>query len=217
VGNRDHAYHRSISVLSCLEIKLPDARACVYICVCRCTRMNGHTPLDLGLFSHGLGLLFQCGPGLDPQRAQSRSRAAQGLAVGLAIAWPATWADPLKSQPTSLQNNPSVKCFWLPGDPQPRAHHPTTDPFPSPRSNPAVEAPPRDPSGAYPPLPLTRPHLPVGGTHPPRPDPGREVRTSPYACVAGGPSGARSSRKPRGRCTGPPWTTRTSQSPSPAR
>ena len=41
--------------------------SCVYTCVCRCTRTNGHTPLDLGLFSHGLGLLFQCGPGLDPQ------------------------------------------------------------------------------------------------------------------------------------------------------
>lgn len=53
--------HLSISVLSRLAIKLPDARACVYTCA-GCTRTNGHTPRDLGLFSHGLGLLFQCGP-----------------------------------------------------------------------------------------------------------------------------------------------------------
>lgn len=115
------------SVLSRLAIKLPDARACVYTCVCRCTRTNEHTPRDLGLFSHELGTPFPVWSRTRPPGSSEQdSQAAQGLAVGLAVAWPAHMGRPTeRANPPPSRITHQSSAAGCPGDPQPRAttHH----------------------------------------------------------------------------------------------
>lgn len=82
---------------------------------------------------------------------QQEGQAVWGLTAGLAITWPARCADPLNSQPTSLQNNPLVECCRLPGDPRTRNHCPRHQPHaPSPGSNPSAEGSPEGPLGGLP-------------------------------------------------------------------
>lgn len=112
---------------SCLvwQSSFLDARACVYTCVCRCTRRWAHTTRPWPLQSRAWPP-FQCGPGLDPQGSSEQdSQAAQGSGSWVSVAWPAM-GRPTEGQPTSLQNNPSVKCCcWLPSGhgPEPPPHH----------------------------------------------------------------------------------------------